>query len=160
VQAKSRASAGREASAQAKEFATAARRALRASNATRFLGFALGSIEKGHAVLRLNAGTRHKQLHGVVHGRILAALADTAGAMAAYTMVPKGSAIATIEMKINYLEPVAMGRVNAEARVLRAGRNFIVAECEIFGAAGKLAGKLAAKALITYGAAGGHSMER
>ena len=100
---------------QAKQFAAAARRALRTSNATRLLGFALESIDKGHVVLRLNAGTRHTQLHGVVHGGILAALADTAGAMAAYTMVPKGTAIATIEMKINYLEPVPAGRVRAEA---------------------------------------------
>jgi uncharacterized protein (TIGR00369 family) len=141
---------------QAEPFAMAARRALRTSNATRFLGFALESINKGHVVLRLNAGTRHTQLHGVVHGGILAALADTAGAMATYTMVPKGTAIATIEMKINYLEPVRAGRVRAEATVLRAGRNFVVSECEILGPAGKLA----AKALITYGAAGGHSMAR
>jgi uncharacterized protein (TIGR00369 family) len=141
---------------QAKQFAAAARRALRTSNATRFLGFALESINQGHAVLRLNAGTRHTQLHGVVHGGILAALADTAGAMAAYTMVPKGTAIATIEMKINYLEPVRVGRVRAEATVLRAGRNFVVSECEILSPARKLA----AKALITYGAAGGHSMDR
>ncbi|HEY1924564.1 MAG TPA: PaaI family thioesterase [Candidatus Acidoferrum sp.] len=141
---------------QAKQFAAAARRALRTSNATRFLGFTLESINKGHVVLRLNAGTRHTQLHGVVHGGILAALADTAGAMAAYTMVPKGTAIATIEMKINYLEPVRAGRVRAEATVLRAGRNFVVSECEILSPTGKLA----AKALITYGAAAGYSMDR
>jgi uncharacterized protein (TIGR00369 family) len=54
-------------------------------------------------------------------------------------------------LKINYLEPVPGGRVRAEARVLRAGRNFVVAECEIFDAKGKLV----AKALLTFGAAGG-----
>jgi uncharacterized protein (TIGR00369 family) len=143
-------------SAHVSDFAKAARKALRSSNATRFLGFALESIDKGYAALRLNAGARHKQIHGVVHGGILAALADTAGAMAAYTMVPKSTAIATIEMKINYLEPVPAGRVRAESKVLRAGRNFVVCECEIFSPAQKLA----AKALITYGAAGGHSMDR
>jgi uncharacterized protein (TIGR00369 family) len=138
------------------EMAAIARRALQQSHATRFLGFSLEAIDKGWAVLRLKAGTHHKQLHGVVHGGILAALADTVGAMASYTVVPKGTAIATIEMKINYLEPVPVGRVRAEARVLRAGRNFVVTECDVFSPAGKLA----AKALITYGAAGGHSMER
>ena len=135
--------------------AAIARRTLRNSHATRFLGFSLEAIDEGWAALRLKAGTHHKQVHGVVHGGILAALADTVGAMASYTVVPKGTAIATIEMKINYLEPVPTGRVRAEARVLRAGRNFVVSECEVFTPAGKLA----AKALITYGAAGGHSME-
>jgi len=65
-------------------------------------------------------------------GGILAALADTTAAIAAYTVVPKGVEIATLELKINYLEPVPGGRVKADARVLRKGRNFIVAECEDF----------------------------
>jgi uncharacterized protein (TIGR00369 family) len=136
--------------------AAVARRALRQSHAIRFLGFSLEAIDKGWAVMLLKAGTRHKQIHGVVHGGILAALADTVGAMASYTVVPIGTAIATIEMKINYLEPVPIGRVRAEARVLRAGRNFVVTECDVFSSTGELA----AKALITYGAASGHSMER
>ena len=108
-------------SSQAKAFATSARRALGTSNATRLLGFALESIDEGRAALRLKAGTRHKQLHGVVHGGILAAFADTAGAMAAYTMAPTGTAIATIEMKINYLEPVPAGRVRQRRRCCGRG---------------------------------------
>ena len=48
------------------------------------------------------------------------------------------------------------GRIRAEARVLRTGRNFVVTECEIFD--GK--GALAAKALLTFGAAGGHSLQK
>ena len=136
--------------------AAVARRALRQSHAIQFMGFSLEAIDKGWAVMQLKAETHHKQIHGVVHGGILAALADTVGAMASYTVVPNGTAIATIEMKINFLEPVPIGRVRAEAQVLRAGRNFIVTECDVFTPAGKLA----AKALITYGAAGGHSMQK
>ena len=113
-------------------------------------------VGKGRAVLRLNAGAEHKQLNNVVHGGILAAMADTAGAIAAYTTVPAGVALATVELKINYLEGVTGGRVLAEARVLRTGRNFVVCECEIFAAKGILA----AKALLTFGAAGGHCLEK
>jgi uncharacterized protein (TIGR00369 family) len=145
----------RKSTKQAKQFKSAARRGLRASQAIRLLGFSLETIELGRATLRLEARPRHKQLNGVVHGGILAALADTAGAMAAHTVIPKRTALATIELKINYLEPVPGGRVRAEARVLRAGRNFVVTECEIFDAKGRLA----AKALLTFGAAGGHSFE-
>jgi len=68
--------------------------------------------------------------------------------------VPRGTEIATVELKINYLEPVPGGRIRADARVLRAGRNFVVTECEIFNESGSMA----AKALLTFGAAAGHSM--
>lgn len=139
-----------------KGFISATRKHLKASRAIDLLGFDLETAETGHAVLRLKALPHHKQLNGVVHGGILAALADTAAAIAAYTTVPKGIPLATVELKINYLEAIPGGRIRADARVLRTGRNFVVAECEIFN--GK--GALAAKALLTFGAAGGHSLQK
>jgi uncharacterized protein (TIGR00369 family) len=143
-------------SKEARALEAATRRHLKESRAIALLGFALESASPGRAVLRLDAGAQHKQLNNVVHGGILAALADTAGAVAAYTTVPKGVALATIELTINYLEGVPGGRVRAEATVLRTGRNFVVAECEIFDRKGTLA----AKALLTLGAAGGHSLQK
>ena len=129
---------------------------MKRSRATLLLGFEVEAAEPGHAVLRMNSRPRHKQLNGVVHGGILAAMADTAAAIAAYTTVPRGVALATIELKINYLEPIPGGRVKADARVLRNGRNFVVTECEIFDSKGRLA----AKALLTFGAAAGHSLQK
>lgn len=129
---------------------------LKESHATELLGFELDSVEKGRAVLRLDVRHHHRQLHGVVHGGILAAMADTAAAIASYTVLPKGSTLATVELSINYLEPVPGGRVKAEGRVLRVGRNFVVAECEI-----RIEnGSLAAKALLTFGAAVGHTLHK
>jgi uncharacterized protein (TIGR00369 family) len=147
---------GKKVSQRARAFAVATRRHLKKSRAIAMLGFRLESASRGHAVLRLDARDHHKQLNNVVHGGILAALADTAGAIAAYTTVPAGVAMATIELKINYLEAVPDGRIRAKARVLRTGRNFVVTECEIFDRKGNLA----AKALLTYGAAGGHSIQK
>ncbi len=120
------------------------------------LGFDVQRVETGRAVFLLDVRAHHKQLHGVVHGGILAAMADTAAAIAAYTVVPRGTEIATVELKINYLEPVPGGRIKADARVLRAGRNFVVAECEILNENRSLA----AKALLTFGAAAGHSIQK
>jgi uncharacterized protein (TIGR00369 family) len=129
---------------------------LKASHATKLLGFELDAVETGRAVLRLDVRRQHRQLHGVVHGGILAAMADTAAAIASYTVLPKGATLATVELSINYLEPVPGGRVKAEGRVLRVGRNFAVAECEI-----RIEdGSLAAKALLTFGAATGHALPK
>src|SRR5216684_2043014 len=126
------------------------RRRMKESRSTELLGFDVESVHAGRAIFRLDVRPNHKQIHGVGHGGILAALAD----IAAYTAIPKGTEIATVDLKINYLEPVPGGRIKADARVLRAGRNFIVTECEIFNEDGSLA----AKALLTFGATAGHSL--
>ncbi len=121
-------------------------RRLRQSNAGRLFGFELEAAEAGRAVLRMRVASKHKQVHGVVHGGVLAAMADTAGGLATYMVVPRGTRLATVEMKINFLEPVEQGTVLAEARVLRKGRNFAVVDCEVHDAEGRLA----AKALMTF----------
>jgi len=132
------------------------RRRVRESRATELLGFDVESVHDGRAIFRLDVRPKHKQIHGVVHGGILAALADTAAAIAAYTVIPRGTELATLELNINYLEPVPGGRVKADARVLRSGRNFVVTECEIFNETGSLA----AKALLTFSAASGHILKK
>ncbi|MBI3668942.1 MAG: PaaI family thioesterase [Acidobacteria bacterium] len=121
-------------------------RRLRQSSVSRLFGFELEAAEGGRAVLRMRVTAKHKQVHRVVHGGILAALADTAGGLASYTVVPRGTRMATVEMKINYLEAVDRGVLVAEARVLRKGRNFIVVDCDVVDADGRLA----AKALMTF----------
>jgi len=132
------------------------RERMKESQVITHLGFEVEAVEKGRAIFQLDVLPHHKQLHGVVHGGILAALADTTAAIAAYTTVPKGTEIATVELKINYLEPVPGGRIKADARVLRTGRNFVVTECEILNENGSLA----AKALLTFGASAGHALDQ
>lgn len=127
---------------------------LRRSNAGRLLGFELESAERGRVLLRMSVRQKHRQIQGVVHGGIIAALADTAGGIACYTVAPAGTLVATIEMKINFLEPVEEGAILAEARVLRHGKTTAVAECDVRDADGGLM----AKALMTFSIA--HSGRR
>ena len=137
-----------------KRIETEVRRRLKESRATQLFGFSLEAAEPGRAVLRLDVGQRHKQIHGMVHGGVLAAMADNAAGIAAYSVIPRGRHLVAVELKINFLEPVREGRLLADARVLRRGRNFVVAECEIRDTKGALA----AKALLTFGAAGFSSL--
>ncbi len=146
----------RRLSKEEKRITELVRQRMKESQSSELLGFDVESVHDGRAVFRLDVHPRHKQIHGVVHGGILAALADTTGAIAAYTVIPRGVELATLELKINYLEPVPGGVVKAEAKVLRAGRNFIVVECEIFNESGSLA----AKASMTFTAAAGHILRK
>ncbi|HEV2422583.1 MAG TPA: PaaI family thioesterase [Candidatus Acidoferrales bacterium] len=116
------------------------------SNTARQFGFRLESAEVGRAKLRMNVQPRHMQIHGVVHGGVLASLADTAGGLALYLALPRGSRAATVEMKINFLEPVQNGTVFAEARILRQGKYLAVLECDLTDERGRMV----AKALMTF----------
>jgi acyl-CoA thioesterase len=146
----------RKMSREEKRVTELVRQRMKESKATELLGFDVESVHDGRAIFRLDVRPRHKQIHGVVHGGILAALADTTAAIAAYTAVPRGVELATLELKINFMEPVPGGTVKADAKVLRAGRNFIVTECEIFNESGSLA----AKALLTFSAAASHTLTK
>ena len=119
---------------------------LTASTTSRQFGFTLREAGPEAVVIGMRVAKRHLQVHGVVHGGILAALADTAGGLSIYFHLPHGSRVATVEMKINYLETVASGEVLARARVLRLGKNLGVVDCDITDDAKRLVGK----ALMTF----------
>jgi uncharacterized protein (TIGR00369 family) len=74
--------------------------------------------------------------------------------MATYMIVPRGSRVATLEMKINFLEPVDRGTIVADARVLRRGRNFTVVDCDV-----RVGRRLVAKALMTFSFSAGSAAE-
>jgi uncharacterized protein (TIGR00369 family) len=127
------------------EVARVAKR-LRYSNPVNHFGFQLTKAERGRAVFHMPVRELHKQVHRVVHGGVVAMLADTAGGFASFLAAPPGSRVATIEMKINFLEPVADGAIEADARVLRLGKTTSVVDCAVTDQDGRLV----AKALMTF----------
>jgi uncharacterized protein (TIGR00369 family) len=79
---------------------------------------------------------------GVLHGGALMALADTAGAVAAFLNLPEGATgTSTIESKTNFLGAVREGAVRAVARPLHKGSTTIVVETEVRDAGGRLVAK-------------------
>src|ERR1700756_1681764 len=134
-------------SAKAIEMATKEMRArLSQTNTATQFGFVLAAAGHGRVKMSMRVDERHLQVHGVVRGGILAALADTAGGLATYMACPRGTRVATIEMKINYLEAVEGGSVTAEAEVVRIGRHIAVVDCDVRDRSRRLVGK----ALMTF----------
>jgi uncharacterized protein (TIGR00369 family) len=119
---------------------------LRYSSPINHFGFVLEKAERGRAVFRMPVLDLHKQVHRVVHGGVLAMLADTAGGFAASLAAPVESRVVTIEMKINFLEAVEHGEIRADARVLRQGRSTSVVDCEVTDEDRRLV----SKALMTF----------
>jgi 1,4-dihydroxy-2-naphthoyl-CoA hydrolase len=122
------------------------RRRLQENSTSKQMGFRLIKASRGRVQLRMKVDSRHLQAHGVVHGGVLAALADTSGGLATYMACPLGTRVATIEMKINYLEGVERGSVTSDAKVVRIGRHIAVVDCDVTDDAGRLV----AKALMTF----------
>lgn len=72
-------------------------------------------------------------VRGVPHGGAIAALVDAAAGAAAATGVEASAVatVATIDMRVDYLEPAAGGTLLAEATVARAGRRVVVVRTEV-----------------------------
>jgi len=126
---------------------------LRHSNPVNHFEFRLLKAERGRVVFSMPVLEKHKQIHRVVHGGVLAMLADTAGGFAAFLAAPRGSRVVTIEMKINFLEAVERGEIKADARVLRQGRTTSVVDCEVTDQHHRLV----SKALMTFAVLRGES---
>lgn len=112
------------------------------------MGMQAGDLGPGWFEIHLPLQAFHRQHDGIVHGGVLATLADTAVALAAYTLAAEGQRIVTIEFKINFLRPAQGERLLCRGTVLRPGRTVTVSEAEIFTVVGG-AQTPAAKALAT-----------
>jgi acyl-CoA thioesterase len=109
------------------------------------LGYRLVDARRGWARLEVENRPELTNPSGVMHGGASFGLADSAVAAALLTIYRPGTMLLTIEMKINYLEPILAGTVAAEARVLRSSRRSAYAEVDVLAD-----GKLAARASTTY----------
>lgn len=69
---------------------------------------------------------------GMLHGGVLMALADSAGALCAQLNLPPGAtSTTTVESKTNFLRAVRRGAITATARPLHAGSRFVVVETDV-----------------------------
>jgi uncharacterized protein (TIGR00369 family) len=110
-----------------------------------YLGIRVVDVRRGYARLEVENRQPLSNPAGVMHGGASFGLADTAVAVALISIYGPGNALLTIEMKINYLEPIFPGSVSAEAFVLRSSRRSAYAEVDVGSG-----GKLAARASTTY----------
>ena len=124
----------------------ALRKAVESTPIYQLLNITLEEIDMGFARFRMPFRKEFTQLYGVVHGGIIATIADTAGAFALLTLIKKGEQVTTVEMKINFLSPIIGGEMYGEARITHTEGGICLGELEVKDADGKLL----AKAQATY----------
>ena len=98
----------------------------------RLLGVELVEASEGYVQVRLPFRDEFLRLDGSdwLHGGIVSALADIAGAYAVVTAAGEGSG-ATIDLRIDWLRPARRGDLIASGRVVKAGRRICVADVEV-----------------------------
>src|SRR5437588_6096491 len=117
------------------------------------IGFSLTSIEPGQATVSFEAGERHTNPMGTLHGGVLCDVADAAMGMAYASTLADGESFTTLELKINFLKPVWRTRLQAVGTVTKMGRTVGLVECEIFDESRSLVAKVSSTCLTLRGAA-------
>ena len=98
------------------------------------LGARLLRVADGEVDIELPWSEAIQQQHGFVHAGAIATSADSACGYACLTRMAEGSAVLSVEFKINLLAPAAphLGeRLVARGRAVRVGRTIAVATAEV-----------------------------
>jgi uncharacterized protein (TIGR00369 family) len=69
------------------------------------IGATLEMVEKGRAVIALPYATHICQQHGFLHAGVVTTIVDSACGYAAFSTMPPGSAVLTVEFKVNLMSP-------------------------------------------------------
>ena len=86
------------------------------------IGLTLEHQGDGSSTLMLPVDGRHLNPHGVVHGAVIYAMADTGMGAALYSTLDAGYACVTIDISITYFRPVIEGHLLCQTILDNKGR--------------------------------------
>ena len=89
------------------------------------LGVQFTTVEDGIVEARMPLHDEQRQYSGVIHGGVLAALADTIAGFAAYTMTPLDKDVLTAELKVSFLRAAWGKELIARGTVINRDGTFI-----------------------------------
>jgi uncharacterized protein (TIGR00369 family) len=117
-------------------FASRVRESFGRQKAMALIGASLKRVEPGEVEITLPYRDDLTQQKGFIHGGILGMIADTACGYAAFSLMPAGGSLVTVEYKMNILTPARASLV-AQGKVIRPGRTLTVARAEVYAEDGK-----------------------
>ncbi len=99
----------------------------------KLLGMKVRKAEEGYAELYLPFHDELQQAHSFMHGGAIASLLDAAGAVALISKRDFEITVNTVEMKLNFLNPVTFGQkeIVAQGRAIKLGKTLGVSLIEV-----------------------------
>src|SRR5918997_7094708 len=117
-------------------FAHRCRESFARQKAMALIGATLTVVEPGYVEIALPFRDDLTHQKGYVHGGILGMIADTACGYSAFSLMPAGGSLVTVEYKMNILSPARSSLV-ARGHVIRPGRTLTIARAEVYAEDGK-----------------------
>ena len=96
------------------------------------IGARLSLVEAGVVEITLPYRADLAQQNGYLHAGIVTTIADSACGYAAYTLMPAGSNVLSVEFKLNLLRPAQGETFVTRAEVIKAGKTLTVVRADVF----------------------------
>ncbi len=119
------------------DFETRVRQNFRSQRVMETIGAELTRVEAGEAEIVLPFREDLTQQHGYMHAGIVTAVVDNACGYAAFSLMPAGSGLLTVEYKVNFVAPAKGERFIATGRVVKPGRTLHVCTGEVVAVDGE-----------------------
>ena len=98
----------------------------------KLIGASLSLVEPGVVEITLPYRQDLTQQNGYLHAGIVTTIADSACGYAAYSLMPAGSGVLSVEFKVNLLRPAKGEEFLARAEVIKAGKTLTVVRADVF----------------------------
>jgi uncharacterized protein (TIGR00369 family) len=115
------------------------------------IGFTIGEVGDGRAIVAFQPGPQHANPMGTLHGGVLCDVADGAMGMAFVSTLEPDESFTTLDLHIHFFRPVWKAQLRAEARVIHRGKNSGYVECDVQDENGKPVAKASSRCLVLRG---------
>lgn len=119
----------------------------------RLIGFTVKHIEPGGSVVELDAGERHANPMGTLHGGIVCDVADAALGTAFATTLEDDETFTTLDLTCKFFKPIWNARLTATAYLVKRTRTLGLLECDVTDEGGSLVAKLYSTCMVLRGQA-------
>ena len=113
-------------------FETRTRASFARQGAMALIGAHMELVEPGRVEIALAFRPELSQQHGFFHAGMIAAIADSAGGYAGFTLFPLEAGVLTVEFKINLVAAADGERAIAVGEVIRSGRTLTVCRLDAY----------------------------
>ena len=114
------------------DFKYRVRRSFTEQQVMQLIGARLILVESGVIEIELPYREDLTQQDGFIHAGIVTTLLDSACGYAAYSLMPEGSSVLSVEFKVNLLAPAFAEVIKVRAEVKRSGKTLTVCTADAF----------------------------
>lgn len=117
---------------QTPDFASRVQSSFAQQSVMNLIGAKLTKVLPGEVEILIPFRDNLTQQHGFLHAGVITTIADSACGYAAFSLMPTGASVLTIEFKINLLAPAKGERFLARGMVVKPGKTITVCSGEVF----------------------------